>query len=133
MFTIKNFFALVFFFLTTTVVFANETPQISQQALLTELQNANPSIIVLDVRSKDEYAQEHIAGAINFSHDTVAQNLDLLAQYKDKTVVVYCRSGRRASIAEEILINNGFNDIRHLTGDMNGWLEANQPVVSNNL
>jgi rhodanese-related sulfurtransferase len=114
----------------TTAVFAGETQQISQQTLLETLEKSNENIVLLDVRSEGEYKQGHIAGAINISHNAIEDNLEQLSQYKNSTVVVYCRSGRRAGIAEHILAENGFNNLRHLTGDMNGWLEAKQPVVS---
>ena len=87
-------------------------------------------MVVLDVRTAEEYNTGHVNGAINFSHNTVADKLNLLSQYKDSTVVVYCRSGHRAGIAGNILAKNGFKDLRHLTGDMNGWLEAELPVAT---
>ena len=114
-----------------TLVFAADTQPISQQELLTALKAPEHNIVILDVRSEGEYNQGHVANAINISHDMVAEKLSQLAQYKDSTVVVYCRSGRRAGVAEDILTKNGFNNLRHLTGDMNGWLEAKLPVVSN--
>lgn len=128
MFAIKNLIILAFS-LFATVTFAGETPQISQQELLTALKAPNHNIVVLDARSEEEYADGHLVNAINFSHNTVADNLNQLSQYKNSTVVVYCRSGRRAAFAENILAENGFQNLRHLTGDMNGWLEAKLPVV----
>lgn len=128
MFKINQLIALAFSFFVATV-FASDTAQISQQALLTALKAPNHNIVLLDVRSVDEYKQGHIAGAINVSHKTVEENLNQLTQYKDSTIVVYCRSGRRAGIAEAILAEHGFNNLRHLTGDMNAWLDAELPVV----
>lgn len=129
MFKIKSLIFLVLS-LFTVFSFAGETVKISQQDLLATLNKGTDNIVVLDVRSVGEYSHGHIAGAINVSHDTVKENLSQLSQYKDSTVVVYCRSGRRAGIAEHILAENGFSDVRHLTGDMNGWLEAKLPVVT---
>ncbi|NQY87044.1 MAG: rhodanese-like domain-containing protein [Colwellia sp.] len=129
MFTIKNLIISAFS-LFATVVFAGEAPQISQQELLTALKAPNHNIVVLDVRSKEEYQNGHLVNAINISHNTVAEKLNQLSQYKNSTVVVYCRSGRRAGIAEQILAENGFENLRHLTGDMNGWLKADLPVVT---
>ncbi len=129
MLKIKSIFTLVLS-LFAVAVFAGETPQISQQEFLAALKAPNNNIVLLDVRSKDEYNQGHIAGAINMSHDEIKDNLSQLAQYKNSTVVVHCRSGYRAGIAENILSSNGFSDLRHLTGDMNGWLEAKLPVVN---
>lgn len=129
MFTFKNLIILAFS-LFSTAVFASETPQISQQELLTALKAPSHNIVVLDVRSEEEYKNGHLVDAINISHNTVAEKLDQLSQYKNSTVVVYCRSGRRAGVAEHILTENGFNNLRHLTGDMNGWLKAELPVVT---
>lgn len=129
MLKIKNLFILVLS-LFTLAAFAGETPQISQQDLLKNLEKPNNNIVILDVRSEEEYNQGHVAGAINVSHNTVADNLAQLAQYKDSTVVVYCRSGRRAGFAEDILVKDGFKNLLHLTGDMNGWVAEKLPVVT---
>lgn len=129
MFVIKNLIFLVFSFF-ATAVFAGETPQISQHELLSALKAPEHDIVVLDVRSAEEYVDGHLVGAINVSHNTVADKLNQLSQYKNNTVVVYCRSGRRAAFAENILAENGFKNLRHLTGDMNGWLEAKLPIAT---
>lgn len=128
MFAIKKL-AIMAFSLFSAVVFAGETPQISQNELLTALKAANHNIVVLDVRTAEEFNNGHLVNAVNVSHDTIAEKLNQLSQYKNSTVVVHCRSGYRAGIAERILAKNGFNNLRHLTGDMNGWLDANLPVV----
>ncbi|MCW8832783.1 MAG: rhodanese-like domain-containing protein [Colwellia sp.] len=130
MLKIKSLFTLILS-LFTLAVFAGETAKISQQELLTALDKGAENLVVLDVRSEGEYQHGHIAGAINISHDKVEESLSQLTQYKNSTVVVYCRSGRRAGIAEAILAKNGFSDLRHLTGDMNGWVAAKLPVDSN--
>jgi rhodanese-related sulfurtransferase len=123
---IKNLIILAFS-LFTTAVFAGE---ISQQELLSALKAPEHNIVLLDVRSAEEYGDGHLVGAINVSHNTVADKLNQLSQYKNNTVVVYCRSGRRAAFAENILAENGFKNLRHLTGDMNGWLEAKLPIAT---
>jgi rhodanese-related sulfurtransferase len=131
MLKIRTLFILIFSVFSLTV-FASETVQISQQELITTLSENNAQVVLLDVRSAKEYNEGHIDGAINISYDNIADNLSKLEKYKNSTVVVYCRSGRRAGIAEELLSKNGFKNLRHLTGDMNGWLEAKRPVVQNN-
>ena len=129
MHTFKNIIALVFS-LFSAFIFAGETPQISQQELLTALEKTGHNIVVLDVRTTQEYNEGHLVNAINVSHNTVRDKLEQLYQYKKSTVVVYCRSGRRADFAERVLTENGFTDLRHLTGDMNGWLKAKLPVIT---
>tara|TARA_R110002167_G_scaffold50547_4_gene147143 strand:+ start:86347 stop:86751 length:405 start_codon:yes stop_codon:yes gene_type:complete len=129
MLKITKILALAFSLVITTVL-AGEAPQISQQAFLEALKVPNNNIVLLDVRTAEEYNEGHIAGAINISHNAIEENLKQLTQYKNSTVVVYCRSGHRAGIAANILSSNGFTNLQHLTGDMNGWIEAKLPVVN---
>ena len=112
----------------TTAVLASEAPQISQQNLLEVLKTPN-NIVLIDVRTEAEYNAGHVAGAINISHDTIEESIAFLDQYKSSEIVVYCRSGRRTAIAIDVLAKNGFSNLQHLTGDMNGWLEAKLPVI----
>ena len=77
MLKIKSLLTLVLS-LFTVAVFASDTPEISQQDLLAALNKGANNVVVLDVRSKDEYNNGHIAGAINMSHDTVEENLSQL-------------------------------------------------------
>tara|TARA_R110001583_G_scaffold56263_1_gene170075 strand:- start:1760 stop:2164 length:405 start_codon:yes stop_codon:yes gene_type:complete len=129
MLKITKILALAFSLVITTVL-AGEAPQISQQEFLEALKVPNNNIVLLDVRTAEEYNEGHIAGAINISHNAIEENLKQLTQYKNSTVVVYCRSGHRAGIAANILSSNGFTNLQHLTGDMNGWIEAKLPVVN---
>ncbi len=109
--------------------FAEQTTVISQQDFITLLATPSNKAIVLDVRSAKEFSQGHIEGAINISHDQIENNLSKILAYKDQTVVVHCRSGRRAVSAENALRAAGFSDLLHLDGDMNGWQAANLPLV----
>ena len=131
MLKIKSLFAMVLS-LFTSIVFASDTLPISQQELLSALDKGVENIVILDVRSQDEYNEGHVPGAINVSYDNVEAELGQLTKYQNSKIVVYCRSGRRAGIAEQVLAKNGFTDLRHLTGDMNGWQAEKLPVVVGN-
>lgn len=120
---------LLFLSLFSVLTFAQQTPLISQQALLKLMANESENVLVLDVRSAEEFAQGHIEGAVNISHTTINENLAKIIDFKNKTVIVHCRSGRRAVAAESALLTAGFSDLRHLEGDMKGWKAANLPVV----
>lgn len=63
--------------------------------------------IILDVRSKGEYAVGHIAGSFNIPVDSLAKNL---AQFKDKKkpIIICCASGMRSSAAKNLLKSNGY-------------------------
>ena len=92
---------LLFLFLFTfsTLVFA-KTKLISQQDLLINQMSATPHQII-DVRSPEEFAAGHVKGAINIPFDQIEQHQNLLNTLKPSTLVVYCRSGRRAGIFEK--------------------------------
>ena len=111
------------------LTFAEQTTTISQQALLTLMATPANKTVVLDVRTAEEFSEGHIAGAINISHEQINANLSKIIGLKDQTVVVHCRSGRRAISAENDLRAAGFSDLRHLEGDMNGWQSADLPLV----
>lgn len=111
------------------ISFAEQTATISQQELLTLMATPASNTIVLDVRTPSEFSQGHIKGAINISHDQINDNLSKIIGYKNQTVVVHCRSGRRAVSAESALRAAGFSDLRHLEGDMNGWQAADLPLI----
>lgn len=101
---------------------------LSQEALLAELKSGQTPLI-LDVRSPQEYRDGHIAGAVNIPHTQLPNRLNELAGFKNKKVVVYCKSGRRAGIAMETLTQAGFSHLLHLDGDMDGWRDNNRPIA----
>ncbi len=98
----------------------------SQEALL-EHQSRHPDhLFVLDVRTPQEYAEGHVPGAFNVPYDQLASRLADVP--RDKDVVLYCKSGRRAGIAADVLAANGYTRLSHLEGDMPAWIEKGHPV-----
>jgi phage shock protein E len=65
-------------------------------------------VVYLDVRTPAEFAAGHVKGAVLVPHDQVGARLAELEQYRDRDLVVYCRSGRRSAIAIDVLKANGF-------------------------
>jgi len=105
----------------------SRTAEISAQALLSRLKAGNGPVVI-DVRSQQEYRGGHVPGAINLPHTEVAAHLDELQPYRDRAVVLYCKSGRRAAIAKKVLSDAGFTRLFHLSGDMDGWRRDGLPV-----
>lgn len=66
--------------------------------------------IILDVRSKSEYAGGHIKGSVNISVDTLRNNLEKLKD-KNKPIITCCASGMRSASAKSILSANGFTKV----------------------
>ena len=100
----------------------------SVNELKAKLDQSSEEIILLDVRSKEEFAAGSIKGSINFSHEDLLSNITAVSHYKSKKLVVYCRSGRRAELVINELENNGFLDIIDIEGDIIAWSEANYPL-----
>jgi len=105
-----------------------DTVLVSQTELLKRLEQKDPDLVVLDVRTADEFAAGHVPGARNVSHELLASRLDELATVRDKQVVLYCRSGRRTLLAEDVLRKAGFKRLGHLEGDYLAWEAEKRPV-----
>jgi rhodanese-related sulfurtransferase len=101
---------------------------VTQEEVL-RLIDAGTAPMILDVRTPEEFAEGHVPGAINISYDELGDRLGEIESARNDGLIVYCRSGRRAGIAEELLLGEGFSNVQHLEGDMIAWLEANRPVV----
>jgi phage shock protein E len=110
------------------VLAAEPAPIITPAELQTRLEKQDPDLVVLDVRTAAEYADGHVPGARNVSHDQLAAKLGELSPLKDKQVVLYCRSGRRSQLAEQTLREAGFTRLLRLQGDYLGWEASSQPV-----
>lgn len=78
--------------------------------------------VIVDVRSKSEYAGGHIKNSINIPVDQLEKNLSKLN--KEKTIITCCASGMRSSSAKNILQNNGFKSV-HNGG---GWMSLNNKI-----
>ena len=73
-------------------------------------------VVLLDVRTREEFDEAHIDGATLVPYDALDQNVDKLPEGKDTTIIVYCRSGRRSAIAAETLIGMGYTQVFDLGG-----------------
>jgi rhodanese-related sulfurtransferase len=85
--------------------------------------------VVLDVRRADEFAAGHVEGAINVAHTAVLANAaTAVPAARDAEIILYCGSGRRASMAIEALRGAGYTNLKHLEGDYPAWQAQGRPV-----
>src|SRR6478735_4632260 len=68
--------------------------------------------IILDVRSKGEYASGHIKGSMNIAVDQLSINLNRFKN-KEQAVITCCASGMRSAAAKNILKSNGFTHVHN--------------------
>jgi rhodanese-related sulfurtransferase len=101
--------------------FSGNINNISQQELLDA--NSN-NLVIVDVRTPEEFQQGHVPNAINVPLSEIIDNPAILLSSKGKPIILYCRSGYRTGKAAEALQKDGYQNLRHLEGDMQGWLKA---------
>ena len=90
---------------------------------------ADSNIAILDVRTAKEFADGHVAGAVNIDVNQAdfAQKIDELD--RSKTYIVYCRSGRRSSKAVSIMASKGFKNLYNVSDGFFGWNKNGLPFV----
>ncbi len=87
-----------------------------------------PDITVLDVRTPAEFAEGHVAGAINIDVQAPEFRSTAASLDPDAPYLVHCRSGMRSKSACEILSDLGFTDLSDLPDGFLGWEDAGYPV-----
>ena len=86
------------------------------------------NVTLLDVRTPEEFSQEHIEGATLIPLQSLNENLSQLQSVKEKKVIVYCHSGTRSVAASRILVKNGFIPL-NVTGGITAWKSEGLSVV----
>ena len=90
---------------------------------------ADTNVVVLDVRTLAEYQEGHIKDALLIDVKTDSFMVAAREQLpKDKTIAVYCRSGRRSATAAEMLAAEGYQMV-NLDGGILAWKKAGKETV----
>jgi rhodanese-related sulfurtransferase len=79
--------------------------------------------VILDVRSKNEFSDGHIKGAINIPVEQLGNNLHKLKD-KNRQIITCCASGARSGFAKKMLISNGYLNVYN----GGGWSSLNQKI-----
>jgi rhodanese-related sulfurtransferase len=93
----------------------------------TRLMNQSGTL-VLDVREPDEFTSGHLPKAKHIPLKELQARLPELAKFKDKPIIVTCRSGARSGSACRALSKAGFTQVHNLKGGVPAWQQANLPV-----
>ena len=97
-------------------------------AELLKKMNPQSSVTIIDVRTAEEFQQGRVPGAVNLPHHDIGKTVAQTLIKKDQPAIVYCRSGKRASMAIKTLQDLGYNNIKHLDGDFLGWQSQELPI-----
>ena len=93
---------------------------------LKERKDANEELYILDVREPAEYAEVNLGAKLIPLGDIMNMQIDDIEDWKDKEVIVHCRSGMRSANACMMLDQLGFSNTKNLEGGINAWLELNK-------
>jgi rhodanese-related sulfurtransferase len=90
---------------------------------------SDASLVVLDVRTPSEYSDGHIDKAVNvdFRADDFATNLAKLD--KSKRYLLHCKSGTRSARALQVMQEQGFENVVHMTDGFDAWKAAGNMVA----
>ena len=93
--------------------------QITQEEAKQIMDTTN-GYILLDTRTREEYDQSHIPGALLIPHTEIAERAEAELPDKDQVILVYCRSGNRSKQASEVLVELGYTHVKEF-GGINTW------------
>jgi len=132
-FAVNHPFLVLAFAVLLALVFFNEMKIATQRftslnpAAAVQLMNTE-DVVVLDVREPSETAVGKISGAVQIPVGAVATRIGELEKHKDKTLLVYCKTGARTGAACKNLSKNGFEKLSTLNGGLVAWQEAHLPI-----
>lgn len=84
-----------------------------------KMMEENKNIVLVDVRTKEEYAEKHIPGARLVPNESITDK-EIAGLNKDDTIIVYCRSGHRSQQAAQKLVKIGYTHVYDM-GGINSW------------
>ena len=88
-------------------------------------------IVIIDVRTPQEFAFEHIEGAMNFP--MAYFDAKALPGQSDKRIVLHCGSGIRSAKMAKVAAEAGFDVIAHLEGGFGAWKQAKLPFIGTDM
>jgi rhodanese-related sulfurtransferase len=84
--------------------------------------DSNPNLVILDVRTQEEYDGGHTQNATLIPITELASRIDELN--KERETLVYCRSGGRSATASQMLVDDGFSKVYNMLGGITAWRNA---------
>ena len=91
---------------------------------------SNPNLVILDVRTANEFNTGHIAGAINIDYYAADFQANISKLNKNKQYLVYCATGIRGAAATQIMITLGFKQVQNMAGGITAWIQGGYPVTT---
>ena len=101
--------------------------EISPQAAAAKSQSGGA--VIVDVREKDEWDEEHIPNATHLSRGTVELDIEEKVPDVNALIVCHCGGGGRSALAADSLQKMGYKNVRSLAGGFKAWKAAGLPTA----
>lgn len=117
----KKMIAIVLSLLCTGVTACGTASEVSNYSNIKPAEakkrlESEKGIILLDVRTQEEYAEKHIPNSMLIPVDVIEEEAPAKLTDKNAVIFVYCRSGRRSAAASEALVKMGYTGVYNLGG-----------------
>ncbi len=93
------------------------------------MEEKNQQVLLLDVRTPSEYEQARVKDSKLIPLNELSLRMDEISGYKNKEVLVICRSGNRSASATAMLQNAGFTQAYNVSGGVSAWHQQGLPLV----
>jgi phage shock protein E len=95
-----------------------------------ELKSKSGDTVIVDVREKDEWNEEHIPDAIHLSRGTLEWKIGEKIPDPNTTIICHCGGGGRSALAAESLQKMGYKNVRSMAGGFKAWKAAGLPTTT---
>jgi phage shock protein E len=85
--------------------------------------------VIVDVREKDEWDEEHIPDAIHLSRGTIELEIEEKVPDPNAVIICHCGGGGRSALAAESLQKMGYKNVRSMAGGFKAWKAAGLPTA----
>ena len=92
----------------------DDTTQTTGSSVSYQSPDTGESMLVIDVRTKQEYSSGHIKGAINISYNEIANKIENYTSDKNQKILLYCLSGSRSGVALSTLKKEGYTNVENI-------------------
>lgn len=89
----------------------------------------NGEAVIVDVREKDEWDEEHIPDAVHMSRGTIELDIEEKVPDTNATIICHCGGGGRSALAAETLQKMGYKNVRSMAGGFKAWRAAGLPTT----
>ena len=94
----------------------------------TAVQSKSGAAVLVDVREREEWDEEHARGAVHLSRGTIEVEIEEKVPDLNALIICHCGGGGRSALAVESLQKMGYKNVRSMAGGFKAWKEAGLPT-----